>query len=283
MQDKNEFKYSKTPYIPELTVLSAEINTFRYKKHAHEDYALGVTTGGLQYFHCGGELVCSKRGSIMQINTNELHDGFAEDEAGFSYSMIYIPRQLFHDAASVYAPDSVGNFRFDKTILEDRLIRSRLMQLIRGINSGKAEKLIMEEFFLQLVEAVALRNTGSNWEAGRLKRDTIIDKALEYIGDNLNSRINLDDICKALSISKFHFVRLFRNYTGRTPYQYILDCKLRTVCKAIEKGKDIDLLIGDYCFCDAGHFNRRFKEVYGITPFQYRQSLVSKGGMGSGI
>lgn len=273
MVENNEFKYMKTPHIPELTILDAAINTFKYKRHSHEDFAIGVTINGSQCFYCSNEFVRSKKGSIMQINPNELHDGFAEDENGYSYYMLYIPQELFFNAVNAYFPRKISNFRFDKTVIDDGLIRVTLLQLISEIKQAKAGRLTMEELFLRVIEAVVARNEGFQGTAGGNKKDPIIIKAMEFIHENLNNKINLDDICKAVSISKYHFVRLFRNYTGRTPYQYILDCKIETVRKAIESGAHIGSLVSDYCFYDIGHFNRRFKEVYGITPYKYQQSL----------
>lgn len=43
-------------------------------------------------------------------------------------------------------------------------------------------------------------------------------RALEYITENLESDLRLEDIAKELHLSPFHFVREFRSSTGQTPY-----------------------------------------------------------------
>jgi hypothetical protein len=202
MVENNKFQYLKTLHIPELTILNATVNTFKYKKHAHEDFAIGITTNGFQCFHCNNEFIRSPKGSVIQINPNELHDGFAEDEKGYSYYMVYIPKLLFLDVVETYTSYSSKYFKFDKTIIKDDLTAARLLQFINEIKEAKAEKLVIEELFLQVIEATVQTNSNIIKDRKGNKKDSIVIKAMEYMHDNLNNKLNLDEICTNLSISK---------------------------------------------------------------------------------
>lgn len=61
-----------------ITSLCAKIDKFSYKKHAHEEYALGVTLNGIQKYNLEGSNLKSYKNGIMLFNPEELHDGQAE-------------------------------------------------------------------------------------------------------------------------------------------------------------------------------------------------------------
>lgn len=50
MGSTSQFEFFKSDHVPSLTVLKAAIGDFSYDRHAHEEYALGVTLAGRQDF-----------------------------------------------------------------------------------------------------------------------------------------------------------------------------------------------------------------------------------------
>lgn len=106
------------------------------------------------------------------------------------------------------------------------------------------------------------------------RRDSLIQNARSYIHDHLQENISLDDISRIFNISKYHFVRLFKKHTGRTPYQYMLDYKINAARKDLEAGVELFEVMSRYGFYDMSHFNKRFKEVYGVTPYEYQSYVI---------
>ena len=90
---------------------------------------------------------------------------------------------------------------------------------------------------------------------------------------NIQSALSLDEISQQANLSKYHFLRLFRQQFGITPHQYILNCRINRAREAIDLGACLDDVVFDYRFSDLSHFNRRFKPIYGMTPRQYQQHL----------
>lgn len=90
----DKFIYKKSAGI---TALSASITDFKYKRHAHQEYAIGVTLRGIQHYHLDGSLQLSYQNGVMLFNPEQTHDGMAHDESGLDYVMLYIDPQLFLD------------------------------------------------------------------------------------------------------------------------------------------------------------------------------------------
>ncbi len=55
--------------------------------------------------------------------------------------------------------------------------------------------------------------------------------AANYIHSNFDRELNLDELAAAACLSKFHFLRLFRQVMGVTPYAYVLDKRVRAAKK----------------------------------------------------
>jgi AraC family transcriptional regulator len=107
----------------------------------------------------------------------------------------------------------------------------------------------------------------SSYEYGLSKSK--LSEITEYIDANLDRNLQVIDLAAITQISPYHFIRLFKNTIGRTPYQYILQ-------RRIEKGKyllqhtqlspeEIAAMVG---FCDRSHFAKYLKRFTGLTPKQ---------------
>ena len=89
----------------------------------------------------------------------------------------------------------------------------------------------------------------------------------------LAGALNIDKIAKAATLSKSHFVRLFKKNTGVTPHEYYVSYKIG---KLKEKLLDSNLTIAQaFAECNMdynGHTARQFKERVGVSPSEYRKS-----------
>ncbi len=97
------------------------------------------------------------------------------------------------------------------------------------------------------------------------------NQVLEYIDDHYMEDIALEDVADAAAFSKYHFSRLFKQYTGLTFWDYL--CRRRI--KAAEAYMaDPNCSITDAAmssgFPSISTFNRLFKRIRGCTPREYR-------------
>lgn len=96
---------------------------------------------------------------------------------------------------------------------------------------------------------------------------------LDFIESRLGEDLGLPELAAVCGMSRFHFVRLFRQSTGHTPYRYLL---LRRLEKAramlIDSERPVAEVALDAGFGDAGHFSRTFARHVGMSPQRYRAS-----------
>lgn len=109
-----------------------------------------------------------------------------------------------------------------------------------------------------------------------------IKNAMNYIENNLNEGIRLEEAAALAGFSKYHFQRVFKRETGLNLYEYIQKRRLAEASSLLLNSNIRILDIAVYlCFESQEVFTRAFKKVYGLPPGQYRKALknLTNGGM----
>lgn len=244
----------------DITVLSAKISKFTYKKHAHEEYTLGVTLKGIQEYNLEGTSQSSYKNGVMLFNPEQVHDGNAGSyKDGLDYVMLYIKPKLFLEAL-----EKKEIVKFTKPIVYEEKLKNDILNLSYSILNNK-DMALCNELYLNLMNNF----TSKDFSLDYTNETAFIKKVKEIMYYNLDEVLDIDEISKELNISKFQFIRIFKANTGITPYQYFLNCKIIHAKKHLEITKDLYGTIIEFGFTDLSHLNRHFKRVYGLTAFEY--------------
>jgi AraC family transcriptional regulator len=99
-------------------------------------------------------------------------------------------------------------------------------------------------------------------------------QAIGYINEHLEQNLTLAEIAAVVQMSPNYFASLFKQSTGITPHQYVMQCR-------IEKAKQLlhrqQLTIVEICqevgFASQSHFTKVFRQHTNTTPKAYRDSL----------
>jgi AraC family transcriptional regulator len=98
-------------------------------------------------------------------------------------------------------------------------------------------------------------------------------EALQYIHQHYASDLGLSDIAAAVHMSPFHLSRLFKQTLGVSPYQHVIEVRVKNARSLLAAGSgsgslaDIATAVG---FADQSHLTRHFKRITGVTPRQFR-------------
>ena len=102
--------------------------------------------------------------------------------------------------------------------------------------------------------------------------DYYIKEAINYIEQNFQNDISIEDVAAVCGINRSYLGRIFRTSTGRSPQEFLIHYRMT---KAAELLKLTTLSIGDIGsavgYENALHFSRAFKNVYGVSPRAWRE------------
>ena len=101
-------------------------------------------------------------------------------------------------------------------------------------------------------------------------------RAKDYIEDNLSSDLSLAEVAAVVDLSTYHFVRAFKQTTGVTPHQYLLNSRVERAKRLLAETElplvEIGYRIG---FSSQSHFTTIFRRLARQTPKAYRDTARS--------
>ncbi len=104
-----------------------------------------------------------------------------------------------------------------------------------------------------------------------------ITRAIKYLKKHVTGEFSLKQVSKVANLSPYHFIRVFKAYTGKTPYDYFLDIK---ILKAREFLSQQNKSVTEVCylcgFNNLSHFTALFKKRVGLSPSEYRKNLIKR-------
>ena len=102
----------------------------------------------------------------------------------------------------------------------------------------------------------------------------IIRETIDYMKNNLDKTIRIEDFADLNKYSVSHFSKLFRLTTGMSPIEYFIHLKMQKACQLLytedSRVKQIAALLG---YDDPYYFSRLFKKYMNTSPETYRKSV----------
>lgn len=138
--------------------------------------------------------------------------------------------------------------------------------------------LMMESMAIQLV-VLLLRELESNFGCKDATQgdNSYVNKAIDYMQTYYNSNISIDDICRSIHITPYHFIRIFKEKTGFTPHAYLVRIRIENARKMLDRR---ECTVGEAAylcgFSTVSHFSAAFKKQVGIAPSEYKKTYVIK-------
>jgi len=107
-------------------------------------------------------------------------------------------------------------------------------------------------------------------------------RAICYIEDHLTEHgLGVERLARAAGMSPFHFCRVFKRYTTKSPMQYVVRVRVKKAEELLRYNSGnmtICRIATSIGFYDASNFNRHFKKTTGLTPSAFKKSAkISKG------
>jgi AraC family transcriptional regulator len=103
-------------------------------------------------------------------------------------------------------------------------------------------------------------------------RQESIKKTVDYIENNLNEQLNLNEIAKVASYSPYHFSRIFKQVTGENLNNMIKRLRLAQSTKELMYDKSAITHVGlNVGYETPSSFNKAFKQLFGISPTEYKK------------
>jgi len=213
----------------------------------------------------------------MSIIVPRGYDAVYEGEA-MSVTSLHVPHELISGAADEIGGRARANYEilnifeaWDTTI--GHLTNLFLDELNRPVHPAQA---LISDAISSTLATHLLRSYNAFSLQEHLTPGLgpyFLAKVIAYIEDHTETAIRLDELANIAGVSRFHFSRLFKISTGKSPMAYVTGSRIRKAQQLILSGKstlaEIALMVG---FADQSHFTRQFQLHTGCTPAVYARN-----------
>jgi AraC-like DNA-binding protein len=100
-----------------------------------------------------------------------------------------------------------------------------------------------------------------------------------FIEANYLESIDIDMIASEACVSKFHFIRLFRQMYGITPHKFLSHLRIERAKELLEEGATISKTCYLLGFTSLSSFNKLFRQYLDVSPSFYQQQLALRRSM----
>ncbi len=234
---------------------------YRVSRNSINLYSLFRITNGFLYFIYEGHEFSAAPGDVVLIDGRKehvyyakepvtfLHFSFRGNESDAYYQLLTQNSVLFRDKSEVLYLFRNIIEELEEPEPDDHLLSSQIHMILSSLAKQKAKKV-----------------------------SPAVQKAQNYIMENFQRNILVEDIAADVSLSKYHFSRIFKAETGFTPHDYLFKIRIRNSQKLlVETTKSVESIALNCGFTNTSSFIRAFKKETMITPAMFRKFFDPSG------
>ncbi len=244
--------------------------------HWHNHMQFYFFTNGTGKIHLEGKDIPVTANDTIIINSNELH--YMENLC--TNLQVTIVRIDFSTLTSneldlchlkYITPITQNLVIFDNKI-NDSAFRNCLKNIIdeyenRNEFSGLAFKTFAYQILLIMFKNHCIKILNGKESIEKINRLNQFKCVFDFIQSQYHEKITLDQLAEMMHVSRHHFCRLFKNFTGYSPIDYINRIRIEKAYLLLRQGNlnitEVALSTG---FDDANYFSRLFKYYKKLSP-----------------
>ncbi len=251
--------------------------------HYHNFYEIIYVLEGEYSSLLENQMYHLKKGDFLLIDCNIMHryHPMTEKDASSKRIILWITKTML-EKLSDGAMDLSACFHgiescaYHFPVYYEEMLRGYLLKLVMSeLMDGQQEnsKTVMDRGYLTLFFSY-LNLLCSRQEYLFKEEETtshpLVETISSYIEKHIQENITVDELAKLVHMSKYHFLRRFKELTGATVHTFIIDKRLLHAVEGLRSGKGITQVYQEAGFTDYSSFLRNFKKTFGVSPGKYK-------------
>ena len=258
--------YSKNTFYTLLHTHHDKDNYIDY--HWHNSIEITYVVKGLKVQCMEDEKIIAPTGTLLLVNSGVIHD--IDVKNGLEGIVLLIDRDYidsicpkckdhgFSLKTNLDASKEIIDYLFKlvtahekNNLLDAHIIVLKIIKIL-------AEKLIVDGFYIKE------KHDDESYE--------LVISIIKYINQHYQQKITLDKLALITNYNKSYLSNIFKKKTGITIFEYLRNVRLEHCLSDLKyKNNTIVEIALNNGFANIQIFNRIFKEIYKITPKQYRK------------
>jgi AraC-like DNA-binding protein len=267
----------------------SHFSCFYEKKHGLDagyttDFCINFTRTGYFLFH-----------SFRQVH-EERSNCILIDKPGCEYSLTQagdttgtctifrFTREAYEHICEQYADAYNGFFynndRFSLLLAatpEAEYLHHSILQVLAGHSPSTlcTDSLVLDLLHTVMNSLMEQKTGAALAEKNKYHHTVTIEKAKAYMLENFPADISLQQLATHCCVSPFHFSRLFKQFCGYSPYQYLQHIRLTHAAALLRTTR---LPVADICFMSGfnrlDYFSTAFSKTFHLSPSRYQRRFA---------
>ncbi len=244
-----------------------------FSPHYHLDFHIGIIARGLQRQRFERHNLLLGPTAISFMPPAVTHDGQAEQQQDYLLHTFRVSAACWAESCAEFglAADGIGPMSLEAPRLSQAFLQWHCAALRRQM------KLASQTQWLELVAQLCALNLKTMPALTNPFKLALSSQQMAnlsaYCRAELAQAISLDQLAALCAMPRFQFLRAFKQTTGMTPYAWLKRLRLEQACVLLAQvaaGQlSIARLAQEVGFYDQSHFNRAFRQTYGVAPSAY--------------
>jgi len=253
---------------------------FQFPVHWHKELEIIYIKEGSLTIYISGQSIEGKAGEIFFVNSGELHFMSSED-GNVSYYTLLFPLSFLSFQSEddleeeLLKPLRNGTKRFP-ICLSGQEQRKKIAEILDKLIEYNGQEPQWRKQIGTRIYLLEILDLLWQWDEFLQRvestQGTLQREMLSYIQQHYTEKITLGDLAKQFHMSEKYLSRYFKQNFGLNFKQYLLHLRMMQAKHMLETSTcsvlEVALNAG---FPSVNYFIRTFKELYGITPLQYRK------------
>lgn len=231
---------------------------------------------GVYVRHLGQDQAVAEANQVLFFNAGEGYRVSHPVPGGDACLTLEVSESLLHELAPRALLDDGVTPRFLSQRLRIDARAQVLMALLRhSLRQNIAEPLEAESLALTLVQR-ALGPRTAHAAGASAGRQRLVNRAKLVLASDLARRWTLAEIAAEVRCSPVYLTQVFQQVEGLPLYRYQLRLRLARALDLLARYDDLTTLSLDLGFSSHSHFSAAFREAYGRSPSEFKQSALRR-------
>jgi AraC family transcriptional regulator len=262
---------------PEYSIRRTLMAHCRFEAHAHAAFTVTALMAGRMLACVGNQEFVLSVGDLAFVGAGQLHAAEADE---VDFVSIHIQPALINElAAEMNLTRTTAEIIFRAPRAADDTLLTIARQIAgEAVNEKPGHEIMLDALVRQMVIHL-LRSHLTVRKSAQIELSRVgpvdrrLRRALEFMHDNYERELGLEEIAAAAYLSEYHFARLFKQITGATPHVYLANLRIERARRLlVETSHPIIEIAAMVGYQSQSHFTKIFKAVTGLPPRAYRES-----------
>ncbi|MBW1295993.1 AraC family transcriptional regulator [Aquimarina litoralis] len=252
------------------------------KFHQHEEIQISMIISGEGSLIVGDTITDYKPNDILVFGSNVPHvlQSAISDKESYMISLFFTKESFgqsffelpeFEDLSAFFRSSAYGL----KVLSKKQKLKKQFLKIVEKTN--RFDRFMVFLKTLQLLKT-AKAETISSFISKRAYTDNEgkrMAKVFKAVMNEFNRDFSLKEVADLANMTPNAFCRYFKMRTNKTFFQFLIEVRIENVCRLLSKEAEITISEASYNsgFKNLSNFNRKFKEIKGITPSVYKKRL----------